>query len=248
MSERKLGLILGTEPSRRFTVNLDDYVDESVVIPDTLPRPTTAEGYAYGMLANDQYGDCVSAAAFHIQETFRLKEGIQPHPWTAETALAWYFAINGVPPGPPGSSSDQGSNPQTAMQYWRTNGLPAHLIAGYGVLNGDSPNIRRAIYEFGAVMFAVALPVEAQSQGVHWRWTGGTPGSWGGHAVAGDSYTPDLLGFISWGEEGDMDNPWAQNCMEQCLVPLSHDAIGKGGVGPGGFNFTKMAADLPTLT
>lgn len=248
MALPQLGLKLGTAPSRRYTLNLDDYVDSSIPIPATLERPADAAGYPYGMLDNDSYGDCVSAAAFHMQETFRLKEGVRPTPWSAATALAWYFKINGVAPGPPGSSSDQGSDPQAAMQYWRQTGLPGHNIVGYGVLQPGSPNIRRAIFEFGAVMFAIALPVEAQQQGVKWRWQPGSqPGSWGGHAIAGDSYTPDLLGFISWAQEGAMDNPFWTNCGEQVLVPLSHDQIGKGGKGPGGFLFSQMAADLPTL-
>jgi hypothetical protein len=248
MTDRKLGLILGSDARAHGALDLDRYADTTVTIPDTLARPADAAGYVYGMLDNDQYGDCVSAAIYHMQETFRLKEGVEPHPWAASTALAEYFKINGVPPGPPGSQSDQGTDPSVAMEYWQKTGLPGHDLAGFGVLQPGSPNIKRAIFEFGSVMFAVALPVEAQSQGVHWRWHGGQPGSWGGHAIAGDSYTPDLLGFISWGEEGDMDNAFWTNCGEQVLVPLSHDQIGKGGTGPGGFNFAQMAADLPGLS
>lgn len=248
MSVGKLGLKLGTSPERRYTLNLDNYVDETIVIPTTLPWPKTASGYSWGMLDNDQYGDCVSAAMYHMQETFRLKEGIEPFPWSADTALTEYFKINGVPPGPPGSSSDQGTDPQVAMTYWRVHGLPGHNIAGYGVLDPGSPNIKRAIYEFGTVMYAIALPVEAQNQNVSWRWEQGMqPGSWGGHACSGGCYTPDLLGFISWGQVGDMDNAFWQNCGEQVLVPLSTAALNQKGIGPGGFSWDAMKRDLSTL-
>lgn len=228
---------------------MDRYVvDGAPTPPAVLERPSTSQGYQYGMLDNDAYGDCVPAAMYHMQETFRLKEGLQPHPWAASTCLASYFHINGVPPGPPGSSSDQGTDPSTAMQYWQTTGLPAHKLAGFGVLQPGSPNVRRAVWEFGTVMYAVALPVEAQDQGVNWRWVPGSqPGSWGGHGIAGDSYTEDLLGFISWAQEGDMDDPFWQNCGEMVLVPLSEDAIGKRDVGPAGFNFRQMQLDLGVL-
>jgi hypothetical protein len=183
-----------------------------------------------------------------MQETFRLIFNIKPTPWLAKTCLAWYFAVNGVPPGPPGSSSDQGTDPSVAMQYWQTNGLPGHKLAGFGVLQPGSPNIRRAIYEFGAVMFAVALPTTAQAQGVNWRAVPGmVPGSWGGHGIAGNGFTPDLLDFISWGEQGNMDDPFWTACGEQVLVPLTTAQIGPGGVGPGGFSFDAMRQDLPTL-
>ena len=249
---KRLGLKLGSDPRKFGALELDQYIDASVVVPSVLPRPNDTEGYSYGMLDNDQYGDCVAAAAYHIQETFRLKEGIRPYPWQASTCLAWYFAVNGVPPGPPGSSSDQGTDPSTAMQYWQTNGLPGHKLAGFGVLQPNSPHIKRAIWEFGAVMYAVALPVTAQSQGVNWRYTGNTngnaaPGSWGGHGICGDSYDEELLGFISWGQEGDMDNAFWSNYGEQVLIPLSLDQLNSAKVGPAGFGFAAMKQDLGLL-
>jgi hypothetical protein len=253
ISRKQLGLKLGSKPLKYGALDLEKYIaDPTIVVPSTLARPADATGYQYGMLDNDTYGDCVAAAAYHMQETFRLKENIQPHPWLAATCLAWYFAVNQVPPGPPGSSSDQGTDPSTAMQYWQTTGLPGHKLAGFGALQSNSANIKRAIWEFGAVMFAVALPVTAQSQGVHWRYVtnsgDGSPGSWGGHGICGDSFTEDLLGFISWGEQGDMDNEFWATYGEQILVPLSVDQISKGGVGPAGFDFSAMQKDLPTLS
>ncbi len=134
------------------------------------------------------------------------------------------------------------------MQYWQQTGLPGHRLAGFGVLDVASPNIRRAVFEFGAVMYAIALPVQAQQQGVQWRWKPGMqPGSWGGHAIAGDSYTLHDLGFISWGEMGSMDDAFWANCGEQVLVPLSHDQLNSAGVGPGGFDFATMQKDLKGL-
>jgi hypothetical protein len=249
----KLGMKLGSNPKAHGALDLDRYIaDPTVVVPSTLARPADASGYQYGMLDNDSYGDCVAAAMYHSQETFRLKEGIEPHPWAAGTVLAEYFKINGVPPGPPGSSSDQGSDPSAAMQYWQQTGLPGHKLAGFGTLQPDSANIKRAVWEFGAVMYAIALPVTAQSQGVNWRYLGsggdGSPGSWGGHAIAGDSYTDGLLGFISWGQEGDMDDAFWSNYGEMALVPLSVDQLNSAKVGPGGFDFARMQADLGQLT
>lgn len=253
MTGRKLGLILGSNARAHGALDLDDpkYIDETVAIPDEVDPPKAGADYPYGMDDNDTYGDCVAAAVYHMQEVFRLIFGIEPTPWSAETVLAWYFAVNGVPPGPPGSSSDQGTDPSAAMQYWQQDGLGGtggHKLAGFGVLQPGSPNIRRAIFEFGAVMFAVALPTSAQQQGVNWRAVPGmVPGSWGGHAIAGNGYTAALLKFLTWGEQGDMDNPFWAGCGEQVLVPLTTAQIGPGGVGPGGYRFGQMATDLPAL-
>lgn len=247
ISTKKLGLKLGTVPERRFTVDLDKYADTSVVVPTTIVREANALQYGISMLGNDKYGDCVEAAMLNIQATFRLKEGIVPYPWSTQAALELYSHITGF--NPVTGSGDNGTDPQQAFQYWRTNGLPGHEIVGYGVLNGDSVNIKRAIYEFGAVLVALALPTTAQSQDVTWVWeSNSVAGSWGGHGICTDSYTETDLGFWSWAQFGTMDNAFAENTIEQVLVPLSKDQIGKGGVGPGGFNFSAMQKDLPTLS
>ena len=245
MTPRPLGLKLGSDALAHGALQLDKYlIDDAPAVPATVTQPDP--GYVWGMLANDSYGDCVAAALLHADESLYLKRGKQPTPYSASQALALYFNINGVPPGPAGSSSDQGTDPSVAMQYWTAKGFPGHKLAGFGQLPATSPNIRRAIWEFGTVIYAVALPTGAQSQGVNWRGNNlGAAGSWGGHGIAGNSFTSDLLGFVSWGEEGDMDNPFATAYLEQVFVPLSTDALSSAEVGPGGFKFAQMKADLP---
>jgi hypothetical protein len=250
---KKLGLIAGADLRKAGAIDLDKYADTSVVVPTSLARPSDALNYQYGMLDNDTYGDCVPASMYHVQETFALKRGTTPRPWSAATCLGEYFNINGVPPGPAGSSSDQGTDPATAMTYWQKNGLPGHDLIGFGVLDANSPNVRRAIWEFGAVMFAVLLPITAEGQGVTWVYEGrdtgnGAPGSWGGHAICGDSFDADRLGFISWGQKGTLTNGWWTVYAEQILVPLSHDQLNSAEVGPGGFQFAQMQTDLPALS
>jgi hypothetical protein len=125
-----------------------------------------------------------------------------------------------------------------------------HKLAGWGWVAQTAPEvIRRCILEFGAVKFAVELAVEQQSQGADWVYERGQQcGSWGGHAIAGDSYDAAGFGIVTWGELGTMDNEFQSTCGDGAWVPLTHDAIGKGGVGPGGMDFAQMAADLAALS
>lgn len=247
----KLGLQLGSDPLKHGALLLDKYVaDAPPVVPQTVVTPH-AQGYPWQMLGNDTIGDCVPVSLYHADESLYLKRGVVPYPYQTPEAIALYSALTGYDPSqtqPDGSNpTDQGTDPAAAMAYWVKTGLPWHKLAGFGSLPANSPNIRRAVWEFGTVIYAVALPTAAQSQGVNWRGGNlGQPGSWGGHGIAGNSFTPDLLGFVSWAQEGDMDNAFAGAYLEQVFVPLSKDALTSAGVGPAGFNFAQMLKDLPS--
>ena len=245
----RTGLILGSDPFKHGALALDKYVvADAPAVPDTVAAPG-GNTYPYGMLANDTFGDCVPAALFHCDEGFFLRRGITPYPYQAPEVLTAYFAMNGVQPGPAGSSSDQGTDPSVAMAFWRDKGLPGHKLAGFGQLPASSPNIRRAIWEFGGVILAIALPDNWQSfvnsEGVA-NFTGSvTPDQNEGHGIVANGFTPDLFNIVTWGAEGTLDNAFAASVLEQVFVPLAVDALNSADVGPGGFNFAQMKADLP---
>jgi hypothetical protein len=249
-ADRPLGLRWVHSPSeygKKFgALALDDYCDTSIEVPAVLPRNGQTVGYRYGMLDNDTYGCCDPAAMFHCLESLRLRWGVEPYPWAAATCLAAYFAMNGVPPGPPGSSSDQGTDPAVGMNYWVKPGLaPGHTLLGWGFAPNTSSNLRRLIYEFGAGVWAVNLATEQQSQGTDWTWVpGSTPDSWGGHAIDGDCYDEAGFGIITWGEEGTMDDPFVRNSATGLFVPLTTQALNSAEIGPGGVAFAQMKSDL----
>ena len=250
-SSLKLGLALGSRPLEHGALNLDDerYHAAAPAAPDTVTVAADAS-YSWGMLDNDQYGDCVAAAVYHVDESLFLRRGVAPYPYQAPECLGWYFKINGVAPGPAGSASDQGTDPAVAMAAWQSEGLPGHKLAGWGVLAGNSRLIRRAIWEFGACLFCVALPDNWQSQvdasgAAHWRGAQ-TPDQQNGHGICVNGYTPGMFELVSWGQPGDLDNDWAASCVEQVFVALSVDAVNSADVGPSGFDLAAMRADLPS--
>ena len=176
-ADKPLGMRLEHDPLKFGALDLAKYVHDEVEIPAALARNQAQQGYQYGMLDNDTYGCCDPAADYHIQEIIHLRFGVSPAPWPASICLAWYFAVNGVPPGPAGSASDQGTDPSMSMRYWQEKGLATsggHKLAGWGWVAQTSPAvIRRCIYEFGAVKFAVELATEQQSQGADWTYEPG---------------------------------------------------------------------------
>jgi hypothetical protein len=246
----QLGLKLGSDPFAHGALALDKYVDTAPVVPDTVAVPAGGT-FPFGMLDNDTYGDCVPAALYHADESLYLRKGVTPYPYQAPECLALYFAVNGVQPGPAGSGSDQGTDPSTAMAWWVKEGLPGHNLAGFGQLPATSPNLRRAIWEFGVVILAIALPDNWQSfvnsAGVA-NFSGTvTPDQNNGHGICANGYTPDLFNIVTWGEEGTSDNAFTASVLEQVFVPLSTDALNSADVGPSGFGLAQMKSDLGTL-
>lgn len=247
----KLGMKLGSKPLDHGALKLEEYLTDSPpAVPQQLSLPAASLHYPWGMLGNDTVGDCVEAGMLHAEESYRLRNGGWPRPWQTHNAISLYSTLGGYVAGD--ESTDQGTDPVAACKYWQSPGIFGHELAGFGVLDPTSPHIRRAMWEFGAVLFAIALPTSAQPQGVNWRYAGNTHGqnavgSWGGHLVAGMGYTASVLQFISWAELGDMDNPFADAYLEQVLVPLTRDSLNAHLIGPAGFDFAKMTADLPTL-
>jgi hypothetical protein len=259
----QLGLKLGSDPFAHGALRLDDYVvDGAPEVPTTVTVP--GNGFPWGMLGNDSAGDCFEAAILHIDETFNLKRGAVPTPWQPSSAIELYSAIEGYDPNqtqPDGSNpTDTGTDPSKGMAWWVQHGAAGdtptskpgiHALAGFGQLPATSPNIRRAIWEFSAVLFCLALPDSWQSMvdsnGVA-NFTGSTPGDpQNGHAIVGNAFTPEAFDIVTWGKEGIMANGFAAVTLEQVFVPLSREGLNTAGVGPAGFAFAKMLADLPTL-
>jgi hypothetical protein len=193
-----------------------------------LPPPSCnwAKGVqSWGMMGNDQLGDCTCAAVGHgIQVTsLNSPEGeiTPPDP----LILSLYENSCGYVPGDP--STDQGGFIIDVLNYVRKHSLGNEkqhhhrkfkLYAYADPDPGNRTHIMQAVATFGVVDIGLGLPVTAQSQvGSLWDVVGNPqtdpnsqPGSWGGHSVVIAGYTPETLTCITWGTLQEMSwNFWA---------------------------------------
>src|SRR5690349_9390610 len=126
---------LGKLPARKDAVQfkLSTFTDLS-----KLPTPPASHGHqdelvSWGMLANDQVGDCVLAGADHETMLWNKLAG-RTVQFTDTTALRDYSAITGYNPDDP--STDQGTDMQVAASYRRKTGVvdvhgTRHKVAAY---------------------------------------------------------------------------------------------------------------------
>src|SRR6185437_4913523 len=121
---------------------------------------TAAQASLSQVYLNDQLGDCVIAAIAHIVGVLTGNaNGGNPFIYTNDQITALYSAIGGYVPG--NSSTDNGCDEQTALNYWMQHGAPdgSHQIAGWLSVNPEDPNeYKAAMWLFENLFFGMELP------------------------------------------------------------------------------------------
>ena len=249
----KTGLILDT--LHRPTLKLADYIHAELANPPAaVSRPHP--GFQWGMLANDQVGDCVIAMMLHSIEDFHLDAGTPVPAFSDDDAIKLYSAITGYDPTDP--NSDRGTNEGTAMTYWERPGLRTSdgvdhtIVATVAVDPSNLTECRIAVDEFVALQIGIAPPITAQGQ-KEWAVVGdgrtgdSAPGSWGGHGIPYREYDAEAFKCVTWGAELLLTVPFHQTYAQEAHVVVTEEMLGKQGTGPSGVAWDDLIADIRAL-
>jgi hypothetical protein len=240
---------LGKRPVRhdQRTLHLANYLEAH---PPAKPAVdwTKRADKVWGMMQNDQYGDCTCAAAAHAIQTWTANDSGKEITLSDDQVLAAYTAITGFKPGDP--ATDNGAVELDVLKYWRTTGFDGHKIAAFAALEPHNvEHVKVSIDLFGGCYIGLELPAVAQDQKV---WSvpyygprgQGAPGSWGGHAVYCVAY--DKLGVVcvTWGQLKRMTwSFWTAYCEEAYAI-LAPDWFGEDFKAPSGFDLSQLQTDL----
>jgi hypothetical protein len=249
----KTGLNLDT--LHRPTLKLADYIKPELAAPPAaVSRPHP--GFNWGMLKNDEVGDCVIAMMLHSIEDFHLDAGTPVPAFTDEDAIKLYSAITGYNPNDP--NTDQGTNETTAMHYWERRGLRTsdnvdhQIVATVAVDPSNLNECRIAIDEFVDLQIGIALPLTAQGQ-TEWTVVGNgktghsAPGSWGGHGIPYREYDAETFKCVTWGAELLLTVPFHQAYAQEAHVVVTMEMLNRTGVGPSGVAWDELIADIKVL-
>lgn len=220
--------------------------------PEPVPDgPFGVRGLDWGMLGNDEYGDCYWAAAAHETKAMAHLANREPV-ITTENVLKTYADYLGVyevtPENDEGTYPTEGASLRRKMgiitaaeRQWRT-----HIGAFGFLLKPDLPLITRAIADFGAVTFCFDLPYSAFGADV-WDYT---PSAYdaGGHAVAGVARAESgNLVIVSWGEEHEVTPAFIEHYL-QCVVVYFSSSVLSQGVNIEGLDRTALLNRLTEIT
>lgn len=241
---------LGRLPRRSDprTLRLAEYLTPGALPPIPVAIDNGTKVKDWGMLANDQLGDCTCAGILHAIMLWK-SSGAAPPNFSDSDAIVLYEQLCGYKPGD--QSTDQGGVELDILKAWRKAPLADSALDAFIAVNPRNWNqVKAALYLFGTLYMGLSLPTSAQDEDV-WRSTSGTPGSWGGHCVIASAYSDrarclgdDTLTCITWGAEKKMTRQWLSAYCDELYALLSPDWVGPDGKAPNGFDLAQLQADL----
>jgi hypothetical protein len=241
---------LGKKPHRHDdrTLKFSKYLTaELPPIPDDYTWIAKDKISDWGMMANDQYGDCVWAALGHLIMSWGADNGKIITLTDADILNA--YASTGFNPAT--GEGDNGTDELTALKYMQSTGIAGHKIGAFvSVDHTNILEIKQATYLFGGGLIGIELPLCMQNQN---SWTLPPPdgntqstvaGSWGGHGIPNLSYHPNGVYVISWGQP--MFSSWQANTayVDEYWAILSPDFVNGTKPSPNGWNMDLLNEDL----
>lgn len=241
---------LGKLPARKdsITFKLDTYLTASPVHPAHFGHQALESNW--GMLGNDQYGDCVWAGAGH-ETILWNKEANKVVNITDNDVLSDYSAVTGFNPNDP--NTDQGTDMQVAASYRRKTGIlgggSRHQVLAYlGITPGNADELKQAVYLFSAVGIGIQFPQSAMNQfngGKPWTVVKNSP-IIGGHYVPAVGYDSKYVYVVTWGQIQKMSWGFFKKYNDESVVYLSQEFL-TNNKSLEGFDLTQLQADLGQL-
>lgn len=209
---------------------------------------TTAVTQPWGVMLNDNLGDCTCAGMGHAEQVWTANSNGIFTPTDAQVLTA--YEAFGYRPGNP--STDNGAVELEVLKYWQNTGIAGRKIMAYADVNPALiDHIKQAIWLFGIGYIGLSMPLSSQDQiGGLWDINGDgqtghdTPGGWGGHCVDIVAYSSDELVCVTWGQLQRMTYEWFFNYCDEFHVPLSPDWINAKGIAASGFDLPTLQTDL----
>lgn len=232
----------------------------------SLPAPPLACDYQHRarkglrqMYLNDQLGDCVPAGIEHAIGVFTTnQQEREEYIFSDSETVAFYFAISGYIPGDP--ATDVGSDPATALNYWKKTGVPPGQNEILGAISIDASNpieYRQAIWLFENLLLALELP-EAwitpfpSESGFVWD-VAGSPDPDNGHFVASMGYASTGLKIATWRMVGTMTDAAVAEYLSEAnggelYAVITSEMIASGQTkAHSGFDFAQLVADFDSM-
>ncbi len=255
----KLGRNKSLPDAKRRELKLARYLKpglELPVPPDSVDY-TAKVTQPWGMDLNDSLGDCVLAAAAHCEMAWTANGTGLYVPPDADV-LSAYEAVGGYIPGDP--STDQGTDPLSALTYWRDTGISGHKIGAWVQPDPTKQNeLMTGLDLFVCLYLGMQLPdaVLPTTDGPLPQWVV-PPGQesspqWqpdpeNGHMVMACKYDQSGLYVVTWGQVVLMSWAFAALFCDEAYVILSPDVLNGSGIAPSGFDLATLRSDLALVT
>ena len=255
-SKRKRTHHFGRAP-RAFNPRIPHY--SALAAGITLPAPPAAIDYTsnmpddFGMMLNDNLGDCTCAAYYHARQvwTFQAQGGEVTEP--DDDVLDLYIEGCGYDPDVPGPGP--GGNEQAVLTYLLQSGAPVgadgssrdNILAFVEVDSRNVDDVKRTIYDCGVAYIGFQVPSDVNFDNPVWDYDPATPMTNDGHAVVLAGYDADGAIVISWGKRFRMTWSFVTNVVDEVYAIADGAWIESGGNTPAGMSLAQLEAQMQAL-
>ena len=218
-----------------------------------LPMPPIVFGKVglilrWGMLGNDQAGNCVQCSASHQNMQWHALSGTPIPTFTDQTALAEYSAATGYVNGV--DATDNGTDMGEFAAYWKATGITdasgvRHKIdLSVNISAGNVAQVALAAYLFDSVDIGVNLPTSAMDQFGSKPWEPvAKSGLEGGHCIPiiGRNSAGNFI-CVTWGRLQAVTPSFLATYMDQGALHLSMEMFNAKQLSPRGYDQAALAA------
>ena len=237
-----------------------DYLDKATTWP-VVPAQgweTAVNPSSWGMLGNDQWGDCAIAGIMHLIQAQSANTG-NPLTATDDQALSLYSAVTGFDPnaGPSGNNpTDQGTALTDLLTYIQKNGVEmtdasgktvTEGIVGFAALDISSiAQMRYASYTFGGNYLGVNLPQPCEDDTTNWNFAPDLH-TVGGHCITRVGEGAAGGKIVSWGMVIPTSNGFLLGYLDEAYIVISKSWLNAQGKSPTGLDLNGLLAAMKVL-
>ena len=213
-------------------------------LPKGPPSVTVPNYGLWGMLGNDQYGDCGIASLEHgfMCDSVITHEQREAQA-TDQQAVTYYLTYN--------NGQDVGVNLSQYLAYVRTHGYYGHSIEAYApVAVHDVPTLQTVVWMYGFAYTGIVVTREMQEAFQNNQpWTADLLNFpiIGGHAVPIVGYDDQYLYVITWGGVQAISYSAWHAMSSEAWATITGEFVGRHGDGRG-VSLAALKADLNRFT
>lgn len=206
--------------------------------------PANADGTAWGMDGNDNYGDCGVAGTHHGDMSIDLNAGVPLSAITADQIVQYYLTYT--------KGQDTGVVLADFLAYVKTTGFFGHNLLSYAPVSvTDYSTLQFAINGYGYAYTGIQVTDQMMNAfSNHQPWTPTTFSQGkveGGHCIPLVGYDADYLYAVTWGAIQPIQYS-AWHLMAEEAWACIWGEMPESGLSYHGVNLASLEADLKLLT
>src|SRR5260221_9174941 len=248
-----MSLKLGKHPAvpGAMQLSLSTYLDDTTRLPP-LPKRfgnlSVWDATQWGMLGNDEVGDCVFAGFAHQIMLWKATAlGHDAGSFTDDDVLANYSDATGYDPNDP--STDRGANMVRACQWWKNNGFSDHKIVGFAEVKHSQ--VAEAAFIFGSVGVGLRMTRGQMDQFAHAEpWDVTNDPIERGHYVPiiGRNSHGNFL-CVTWGRLQAITPAFLEHACDEAVCQVSQEWVNAQGnmATPRGLKLMNLVNDMRAM-